>query len=487
MSSLTSIRSFVDSRAAALALVAAASALACAPTIRAETDSHEERSDLWSKRFGDAGPQVATSVAVGPKGRVTVAGYFGDSVDLENGPLPNKGVTDLFVGSFDKDGHPLWSESFGGAGGDSLPGRTFAGVDSQGRVTLVAPRAGEIDFGLWPIPALGYYDTVVAGLSADGKPLWNKRFGDQGRYTLTSSMAVSPAGHIVIAGNFSGTVDFGTGPLTNSQPSCTACANAAFVVEMDALGNTLWARTFESDSWPDGIVLPQAAFDASGRVVLAGTLRGPMEINDGAPPIPSAGDNPTLFLLGFDEQGDVDFRTSFPVDGDLWVSSVAASADGRIAITGNLEGSIAFDDHVIEASGHLDFYAATFSAGGKPLRATASAADGDQAPPTGIFDESGNLVVLAPFTSAVALGADKLDGLPSSVLVGRIAPSGDITASVLGASEGDATSRIGKALFALDGADRLLVTGSFQGAVDFGSGALTSQGDDDAFLARAAF
>lgn len=493
MSSLTSIRCFVDSRALAVALVAAASSLACAPTIHGETDTQtdtqEDPSDLWSKRFGDAGPQVATAVSLGPDKRVTVAGYFGDSVDLETGPLPNKGVTDLFVGAFDQDGHPLWNASFGGKGGDSLPGRTFVGADAQGRITLAAPRAGDIDFGLWPIPALGYYDTVVAGLSADGKPLWNKRFGAKGRYTLTSSMAVSPAGNIAITGNFSGTVDFGTGPLTNSQPTCSACANAIFVVEMDALGNTLWARAFESDLWPEGVVLPQVAFDLQGHVVVAGTTRGPLEVGDSLPPIPSTNGEPTVFVLGLDgKKGTTLWTRAFEAKGDAWVSSVFVGADARIAITGNLKGSMFLEGQLIEASGPSDLWVAALSAMGYPLWARAFTGEGEQAPSSAAFDEDGSLVLLAPFTHAVDFGTGTLQGQPSSVVTARLDSTGDtVSAAVLGAAAADPTSRIHKAVFALDGADRLLVTGSFRGVVDFGSGALTSQGDDDAFLARAAF
>lgn len=472
--------------------VASAPLAGCGTTIVDTTPdpAQEVPEDLWSKRFGDAGPQVGTGIAVGATGQVTIAGYFGDTVDLEKGPLANQGQTDLFVGAFDEDGHPLWSESFGGPGGDSVPGRTFVGADAKGRLTLVAPRAGAVDFGLWPIESEGVYDLVVAGLDPAGKPLWNQRFGAPERYTLASSMAVHPNGNIVIAGNFSGTVDFGKGALVNTQPTCTACANAAFVVELDAFGNTLWARSFQSDDWPAGQVLPQVAFDAAGDVVLAGSFAGKVPLGDGALPLVSTGASADLFMIGLGPTGKVVWRTSFDGQGEQWIANVATDASGRIALTGNFDGSVDFGGGPLVAKGPTDVFVATFDSIGQPLWSQGFGGDQKQAAPTGTFAEDGNLVVMVPFRGPLDLGTGPLQGEPgASALVARFGPSGEaISGVVLGkAPSGQGPSHMGPPLVALDGPDRLLLTGGFDGALDFGSGALESHGDKDVFLARTSF
>jgi hypothetical protein len=52
---------------------------------------------LWAKRFGDASDQRAAGVAIGPAGRVWIAGSFLGTVDFTNGaPLPSGGSFDAY-------------------------------------------------------------------------------------------------------------------------------------------------------------------------------------------------------------------------------------------------------------------------------------------------------------------------------------------------------------------------------------------------------
>ena len=52
---------------------------------------------LWSRRFGDANPDMGIDVAADADGFVTVTGWFEGSVDLGSEPLASAGGRDAFL------------------------------------------------------------------------------------------------------------------------------------------------------------------------------------------------------------------------------------------------------------------------------------------------------------------------------------------------------------------------------------------------------
>src|SRR3989442_13362586 len=73
-----------------------------------------------------------------------------------------------------------------------------------------------LDFGGGPLTSAGSLDTFLAKFNPSGAHLWSKRFGSTGSDSSTN-VAVDGSGNVVMAGSFSGTVDFGSGPLTSAR------------------------------------------------------------------------------------------------------------------------------------------------------------------------------------------------------------------------------------------------------------------------------
>jgi hypothetical protein len=197
---------------------------------------------LWSHRYGDAAYfQFGYSVGVDGLGNVVVAGWFDGTVDFGGGPLTGAG-RDVYVAKFDANGNHLWSKRFGDALPQLL---YSAAVDGQGSVILSGYFEGTIDFGGGPLTSvgiLGVYDLFVAKLDAGGNHVWSKRFGDtttpyRDQYALGT--AVDSQGNVIVTGYFYGTLDFGGGVL-----SLQGLDSNIFIARLDAGGNHLWSGQF---------------------------------------------------------------------------------------------------------------------------------------------------------------------------------------------------------------------------------------------------
>jgi hypothetical protein len=167
---------------------------------------------LWSLNFSSGGGQEGVSVAVDGAGNVVVAGSFWDAVDLGGGPITTNAGSSVFVGVLDPNGGHLWSEGYGTAGD---VGWTRVAVDAAGNLLIVGSFDGTIDFGGGPMTSAGGKDLFLVKLGADGSHVWSKHLGD-GADQAWASVAIDAAGNVVVVGSFAGAVDFGGGPLASA-------------------------------------------------------------------------------------------------------------------------------------------------------------------------------------------------------------------------------------------------------------------------------
>jgi hypothetical protein len=235
---------------------------------------------LWAKSFGDTVAQAGKAVAFGPMGEVVIAGDFAGTLNFGAGKITSAGATDVFLASFDKNGTLLWGKGFGDVAAQVA---NALAIDSVGNVVLAASFAGKIDFGSGLLTSAGGNDAAVARFSTGGMSLWARRYGgamaDNAR-----GVAVDPFGAIFLAGDFTGSVDFGGGALAS------AGVTDVFAVKLDPLGNHLWSHKAGDAA---AQVASGAAADPTGLFV-TGTFAGSVDFGGGA--LTSAGGN-DVFLV----------------------------------------------------------------------------------------------------------------------------------------------------------------------------------------------
>ncbi len=263
---------------------------------------------LWSKRYGAASDQLCNSVDVDGSGNIFITGELNGTTDFGGGPLTSAGNTDIFLVKIDANGNHVWSKSFGATQSQIC---YAVSTDGPGNAVIVGELRGTTDFGGGVLTSAGAADIFVVKFDTNGNHLWSKRFGAAGNQSGFSVVGYGSGG-VAITGQFSGTTDFGGGPLTS------AGGQDAFLVKLDAGGNHLWSQRFGDPQTETGY---SVAVDGWGDVVFTGRFAG--VINFGGAPLTSAGGY-DAFLTKFIDENLV------PV---LFTRFEASNRDGDVEIT----------------------------------------------------------------------------------------------------------------------------------------------------------
>ena len=125
-------------------------------------------------------------------------------------PAPPQFGSGAFVVKFDGGGNHLWSNGFAAGASSGVA------VRADGGVTLIGAAGPGVDIGGGPlVDGQGF----VAEFNDKGNYLRSRAFGENPENAASpNAVALGPAGEVAILGSYSGTVDFGPGSITSSEP-----------------------------------------------------------------------------------------------------------------------------------------------------------------------------------------------------------------------------------------------------------------------------
>ncbi|WP_437937630.1 nucleotide-binding protein [Sorangium sp. So ce341] len=424
---------------------------------------------LFSRRYGDLREQIGYSVAADGAGNIVLAGSAAGTVDFGGGPVSASGA---FLAKLDADGGLLWGRAF-----DSPSSFASAvAVDADGSILLAGGFRDPIDLGGGPLmnPFSGLQISFVAKFDASGNHLWSRAASGDERH-FPRAIAADGAGDVLVSGSFEGSLDFsgGASPLVSTGGLFD---EDIFVSKLDASGDHLWSKAFGTAELDRGEGL---AVDGAGNIVLAGFSLG-AGLDFGGRPLPSAGSS-DIFVAKLDPDGHHVWSRSYGDPGSQNASAVAVDPWGNVLVTGGFAGSVNFGGGPRRSAGDNDAFVLKLDPRGRHVWSrrlggalrqdgTAIAADAD-----------GNVAVGGFFRGALELACGRLESAgEEDVFLVELDAAGR---ALWGDRFGDAQSQTPTDV-AFDPGGDVLLTGYFDGALDFGGGPLAGQGGRDAFLAK---
>ena len=125
----------------------------------AKLDSRGEH--IYSRVIGEHGASLGQLLVDGA-GDVVVAGGFRGEAELADGAVTSAGDDDVFVAKLDPEGGFRWSHRFGGAGADRATG---VAIDRDRQVYVTGAFTGRVTFGEKQIEGGEGTDVFVTKLS----------------------------------------------------------------------------------------------------------------------------------------------------------------------------------------------------------------------------------------------------------------------------------------------------------------------------------
>ncbi|WP_173977550.1 DUF4347 domain-containing protein, partial [Magnetospirillum sp. LM-5] len=454
---------------------------------------------VWAKSVGGSNYEGARSVAVDGEGNVLVTGTFYGTVDFDPGAGTTNlvsigGSSDIFIQKLDASGALVWAKSVGGSNSEYA---SSIAVDGDGNVLLAGTFYGTVDFdpGAGTTNLVSYsgtQDIFIQKLTSSGALVWAKAAGGSS-YEYAGDIAVDGDGNVLVTGTFYGTVDFDPGAGTTNLFSNGG--NEIFVQKLDASGALVWAKSVGGSGYENAAGI---ALDGDGNVLVTGTFYGTVDFDPGAGTtnLVSNGGN-DIFVQKLDASGALFWAKAVGGSSNENAGDIAVDGDGNVLVTGTFFGTVDFDPGAgtsqLVGSGYNGNggYAVRLSSSGSLGWAKGSSSGGSAIMPNSVMDASGNTYVIGSFTGTVdfdpGAGTTSMTATGGSqdIFIQKLDASGALVwAKAVGGSSHDNATGI-----AVDGDGNVLVTGTFQGTVDFDPGAGTTNlvsywGTQDIFIQK---
>ena len=302
---------------------------------------------VWSRQVGDPlAWDSSNDIAVShTDGSLYVTGRAGGAADFGAGPIAEGQFGALFAAKLTASGGAIWSRAFGGDG--YAEGRRIA-VDNEGNTIIAGPFSGALNLGGGTLGSFESYGIFVAKLDANGGHVWSRGYTSYGTINL-ADVAVDPAGNVVVAGNFTDSVDFGGGPIESLGN------NDVFLVKLGPGGEHAFSKRFgEVNSYPR---TAGVATDGEGNLYIAGSFNETIDFGGG--PMVSMGTD-DVFWAKLTSDGELLKSRAFGDPASQSLSAMAVDAWGNTVLAGTFYGSVDFGSGRLDAGDQQKLFIARF-------------------------------------------------------------------------------------------------------------------------------
>ena len=420
------------------------------------------------------GSAHAPKHAVDEEGNAYVSGLFSGEATFKSTlrAEPGEAATNAFVGKLARGADWLWSVKVPVGAGGSIVIHDIA-VDAARHVHVAGQFSGTATFGTNMITAESNGDLFVAKLDSEGRDwLWARAAGaaqpDQAR-----ALEVTPSGTVYVAGQFGGSVSFGTNGLASSG------ARDLFVASLDAGGNWLWARG--AGGALDDEIATAMVLNSAGDVFLAGHFEGTANFG---PAALTARGGTDMFVAGISRTGTWFLAARAGGAGADTATGLAIDPAEQLYLLGQFADTADYNDTVqnLNLGGGTRLFVAKLNQNAGMLwYAQAGTGSADSI----AVDRDDRVYIAGDFTVTAQFGEPVVTSVVSS-------GNSDVFLAQLDAESGawNWSRKIGssgserRGSVAVDRDGGVVVSGSFQNTVQIGFVLLSSTSERDIFLAR---
>lgn len=287
--------------------------------------------------------------------------------------------------------------------------------------------------------------------------------GDEAR-----SIAVDSFGNSYVTGYFHFTATFGTITLIAQDPT------EIFIAKLDNNGNWLWANKVEGNASNQGWGV---AVDDSSNVYVSGYFANTATF--GTTTLTSYGGDDDIFVAKLDNNGNWIWAKNAGGTGSDECFDLAVDANANVYITGYFTGTAIFGAESLTCSGSEDVFISKLNSSGDWLWTKKTGGTSFDSGYSLTVDSNANVYLTGWFANTATFGTTTLFG--SGSFITKLNSGGDWlwATSAEGANYGVRCYSI-----AVDSNANVYLTGYFQGTAVFGSTSLTSNGNDDLFVAK---
>ena len=270
---------------------------------------------VWTRQYGTDAYEEVKDVAANGLGHVYAGGY---TMGTFAGATA-AGQEDVFVSQLDAaTGAVNWTFQLGGDAGDRLEGLA---ADALGNVYAVGRTSGTLPGQA----SAGFGDAFVLKIDVSGALVWTRQFGT-GFYDEAIGVAVNGVGDVLVTGQVNASL--------NGQTH--AGGGDAYVLKLDAAGNTVWTHQFGTTTGDGGSGI---AVDAAGRIVVAGYTQAPPAFP------PTVSSKPDALVQVLNPDGSVASTQQFAATGPTSALDVAVDDAGTIYLAGYTSGALPGQTH----------------------------------------------------------------------------------------------------------------------------------------------
>jgi hypothetical protein len=279
---------------------------------------------LWGRSFGNDDAVSCYGMTLAPSNELLVGCMVQAATTVLGQELPEPNQRDVLLLKLTSDGDLQWQRSLGG---EKWQQAAQVAVDADGSVYVAGTTSGTLDLGGGPLPISGSNNAFFAKLDATGAHVFSRVFGGAG-FQSPDSIAMAANGDVILAGRFSGEIDFGAGPLT----AWGFDTYNLFVTRFTSGGEPIWVRRIASAyGWN-----AQVASLPSDQLTLCGSFTESIQLGDtwyAEDAGSTQGDNG--FFAWLDASGNLTSRRVF---GAAWIdecNDLGVTQDGEVVATGD--------------------------------------------------------------------------------------------------------------------------------------------------------